>query len=657
MMVERIQKHQKRRGVATAAPFKVKYMCSVLALSLALGACATSANVESARQTAPNASLTDLGWAAAERGDHFAAIPMFRRAHRSNSGDAGPLHGLGMSLMAVGQYADAVQVLQMAVDNEPMHGGSQQALGQALLIIGDYSGAVNAMEMAVQAQPGRASSVAALGVALDANGLHDAALSNLRRARSMDSDNLNIISNLGLSLALHGESAEAIELLEDVVRDGRSTAKHRQNLSLAYALDGQLKKAIAMAAIDLDRRSVRDNIAFVDMIRAMPSQQRMAAMVSVSANPKRTTDGNAYRGAVEENEITRATIDRLLPDQVASVEPVRVAVEEITPDPVGLGGIPPLLEPSGWAVQIAAYRKIGHLAPGWEYLSTKYAHIIGGLEPRRSEVDHPQSDRGPVGFFYRLNAGPLTGRDQAVSICKKMQAEGGECWVRPPEPAEGTVPQDPAAEQDFISSADHEAVMNQAALDVIDQEESVPAPAVMVAEEKTVVPKVTTPWNPHIFEPPVEVAMPVPVEQADEVEARTDVAEIEAPVSLLVEAKVGIEEVEAPEALVVESREEIAEITPATSTFVAVVDEEQPLIVFGGEAEDAPSLVDSLAESDDAVEVLPANFGTNGVINLSDPDRKPPVDIINAFEEAETSLFEEAVTDFPAEDLDEKGQP
>lgn len=674
-MVKQLQKREK-------TDFKVKHMCSVLALSLALGACASSANVESAVQSAPNASLTDLAWGAANRGDHFAAIPMFRRAHRSSSGAAEPLYGLGKSLMAVGQYADAVQVLQMAIGNEAGHGPSQQALGQALLIMGDYAGAVQAMEMAVQAQGGRASTVAALGVALDANGQHDAALANFRQAYSMDPGNLDVTSNLGLSLALHGESAEAIELLEDVVRDGRSTAKHRQNLSLVYALDGQLKKAVAMASIDLDYRSVEANIAFVDMVRAMPAQQRMAAMVSAGANSKRTNDGHAYRGPGEEDENTRATVDRLLPNQQASVEPIQTVVEEVEADPVGLGGVPPLLEPSGWAVQIAAYRKIEHLAPGWDYLSTKYAHIIGGLEPRRSEVDHPQSDRGPVGFFYRLNAGPLTGREQAVSICQKMQAEGGECWVRPPEPAEGTLPQDPAAEQDFISSRDHDAVMNQAALDVINQKEleavpvmaevappqwephifeppiEVAMPATVEAQDVIEEPEAVAaaPWAPHIFEVPTEVAMPEPIEAPETVEVRQSVAEIDPPVALHVESQNVASVIETPEALNVDARQQVAEVSPVTSTFVAVVDEDAPVIVFGGDVEDAPSLVDSLAEDEGAVEVLPANFGTNGIINLSDPDKKPLIDVINAFEEAETSLFEEAVTDFPSE-IDEEGQP
>lgn len=607
---------------------RVKQLCSVLALSLALGACATNANVESARTNAPDAPLTDLAWAAAERGDYYAAIPIFRRAHRANSGDAEPLYGLGKALMAVGQYADAVQVLQKAVENDGSHGASYQALGQALLMLGDYAGAVEAMRSAVANQGRRASAVAALGVALDAYGYHDEAVQTLREARSSAPDNLDILSNLGLSLALYGNVDEAIEILEEAVRDGRSKAKHRQNLALAYALAGDIDKAVAMASIDLDYRSVQANITFIDMVRALPAQQRMATLLSASANTKRTADGHAFRGKAVEDETTRATLARLLPDQRAEEMSMQVAQVEEEVDPVGLGGVPPLLEPTGWAVQIAAYRKIEHLAPGWTYLSTKYAHIIGGLEPRRSEVDHPQSNRGPVGFFYRLNAGPLTSKEEAVAVCNQMQAEGGECWVRPPEPAEGKLPQDPAAEQDFISSVDHDAVMNRVALDVIKRAEA--APEQMVAETD--------------------------VEDL-EVKAREEVAEVEAPEALQVEAREEVAEVETPEAVVVEASTEVREITPATSTMVAAVEDtgEEELIVFGGDGEDVAQdtpLVETLAAGETPKEVLPANFGSDGVINLSKKDEESSVNVISAFEEAEKSLFEEAVVGFPT-DLEE----
>lgn len=604
---------------------RVKQLCSVLALSLALGACASNANVQSARVNAPDAPLTDLAWAAAERGDYYAAIPIFRRAHRADSGDAEPLYGLGKTLMAVGQYADAVQVLQKAVNNDSSHGASYQALGQALLMLGDYTGAVEAMRSAVANQGRRASTVAALGIALDAYGSHDEAVQMLREARSTSPDDLDILSNLGLSLALHGNVDESIEILEEAVRDGRSKAKHRQNLALAYALADEFDKAVAMASIDLDYRSVQANITFIDMIRALPAQQRMATLLRASVNTKRTTDGHAFRGKTVENETTRATLARLLPDQRAEDMSMQVAQVEEDVDPVGLGGVPPLLEPTGWAVQIAAYRKIEHLAPGWTYLSTKYAHIIGGLEPRRSEVDHPPSDRGPVGFFYRLNAGPLTSKEEAVAVCNQMQAEGGECWVRPPEPAEGKLPQDPAAEQDFISSADHDAVMNQVALDVIKQ--ASPAPEQMVAE--------TT------------------VEEV-EVEAREDVAEVTAPDSLQVETREGVAEIVSPVAMTVEANDGVREITPATSTMVAATEDadEEELIVFGGDeneiTRDTPT-VDTLAADETPKEVLPANFGTDGVINLSKKDEESSVNVISAFEEAEKSLFEEAVVGFPSE--------
>jgi hypothetical protein len=167
--------------------------------------------------------------------------------------------------------------------------------------------------------------------------------------------------------------------------------------------------------------------------------------------------------------------------------------------------------------------------------------------------------------------------------------------------------------------------MNQVALDVI--KKASPAPEQMVAE--------TT------------------VEEV-EVEAREDVAEVTAPDSLQVETREGVAEIVSPVAMTVEANDGVREITPATSTMVAATEDadEEELIVFGGDeneiTRDTPT-VDTLAADETPKEVLPANFGTDGVINLSKKDEESSVNVISAFEEAEKSLFEEAVVGFPSE--------
>jgi hypothetical protein len=122
-------------------------------------------------------------------------------------------------------------------------------------------------------------------------------------------------------------------------------------------------------------------------------------------------------------------------------EPAVVSAPEPAPAPVEEAmDIPPLDHNVGYAVQIAAYRHASELNPGWAMLKEKYKDLIGGLEPRRSEVDFGNRDSNPKGFFYRLNAGPLNSYKAAKAICDAISAQGGDCWVRPPLPTEGRVP-------------------------------------------------------------------------------------------------------------------------------------------------------------------------------------------------------------------------
>ena len=103
--------------------------------------------------------------------------------------------------------------------------------------------------------------------------------------------------------------------------------------------------------------------------------------------------------------------------------------------------MPALLGPEGWALQIAAYRTKEELRPGWEKLKEKYFDIIGQLEPRRSEIDFGDRAQQPNGYFYRLNAGPLTSYEEARVACQKISELGTDCWVRPPEVTEGDIPE------------------------------------------------------------------------------------------------------------------------------------------------------------------------------------------------------------------------
>jgi len=180
------------------------------------------------------------------------------------------------------------------------------------------------------------------------------------------------------------------------------------------------------------------------MLSNLPTDDRFDSVLNQSASDM--TDKTKMANEVyndDDNKLTKAiTIARLTevpPEPVAAVEPEPepAPVEQAEDD----NGVPALLGPEGWALQIAAYRTKEELRPGWEKLKAKYFDIIGGLEPRRSEIDFGNRDTPPTGYFYRLNAGPLTSYEEARDACKKIQELGTDCWVRPPEVTEGDLPE------------------------------------------------------------------------------------------------------------------------------------------------------------------------------------------------------------------------
>lgn len=417
---------------------------SLLLLVTALGACASNsvtddrADVALKAQVEPGApnSVFDLAQRLSAEGDHQAAIPLYRQALTNNAGGNDPIYqGLGRSLMAVGQYGEAEAYLRRAVAGRPQDPEPQRLLGSLYLTRGEPAEALIHLDKAI-ALGATAKAWSSRAVALDLLGRHDAAKSAHERAVALDRDSLEARTNRALSQALVDAPETAVADLEDIALDPRATARHRQNLALAYQMADRPQDALRAASIDLDPETAVESLEFYETLKGLPPTDRLASLVYASATPAvdRSEPANLVLGEGGEQE--RAAVARVVGVKPAP-EPDPAPEPEPEPEPLS---IPPLLEPEGWAVQIGAYRSIEKLVEGWKILSRKYAGIIGGLPPRRSEVDFGERERKPNGFYYRLNAGPLKGFAQADAICKQLKAKGAPCWIRPPEPSEGRLP-------------------------------------------------------------------------------------------------------------------------------------------------------------------------------------------------------------------------
>lgn len=382
-------------------------------------------------------SFLSLADSLAARGNHSAAIALYRRAHTRTPFDHRPLLGLGRSLMALGEYESAARALTRAWERDETNPHILSGLGASYLYLGKTGLAVRNFERAVATGSAPVDTYSGLGIARDLMGRHAEAQDAFDAGLAIYADNPVLLSNKALSLALAGASGEAITILDPLVRSARAEARDRQNLSLALAFEGRTQDALHLASIDAGHQAGAEIVQSYLGLAGMAPEDRVKAAFYGSAEPRHDLE-QAANTAKSTPDGAQETAERILAEEPVPAPEPAPEPEAEKPD----YEIPPMIEPEGWAVQIAAYRRPEEVMRGWHLLSEQYADIIGHLEPRRSEIDFgpERTEEGPEGFFYRLNAGPLSNFAEARAVCDALEAAGGDCWIRPPEPAEGRLP-------------------------------------------------------------------------------------------------------------------------------------------------------------------------------------------------------------------------
>jgi len=382
---------------------------------------------------ASNSSFVALANEMAADGDHNAAIPLYRRAITYHPFSSEPLIGLGDSLRAIGQYQKAEEAYQSALSRNEQNLRALTGLGKTYIALNRPTMAVPMLQDAVSLSPEHIEAVTSLALALELQGNSRAAMAVYKDGLDIAPGNLKLLNNYGLSLSLQSRHDEAIDTLKQAAQHRDAGATHRQNLAMAYALAGNEVMSSRLLSIDNGPDLTNESLGYFRILASLTSDDRFDAVVRQSTSVKTDTSEAANEVFAGDSRTKNITVARLV-----EVPPEPMAVIEPEPEEEN---IPPLLGPQGWALQIAAYRTKTELMPGWEKLQKKYADIIGGLEPRRSEIDlgTAKFKGGPSGFYYRLNAGPLTSLVEAQDACKKIRLKGTDCWVRIPEAAEGSV--------------------------------------------------------------------------------------------------------------------------------------------------------------------------------------------------------------------------
>jgi len=413
---------------------------------LTLGACAAPAGVSQTQRSFETAgvpsvsrSMLDLAEQLAAEGKYAAALPLYHRARDMDGGSEAAAMGYGNALLKAGRTREALAVFEAAADNFDESTAPLEGIGRAWMAMNRPATALESFEAALARDPAAVRALNGKGVALASMGRTRDAIATFEAGLRRAPDDLALKTNYGLALTLANQADLGLPMLEEAAGADDATAGNRQSLAMAYGVAGQTEDARNMAAIDLDLIEVDRQLASYRTLSALPVDQRAAAAMSALGTEKLDLEKPANRVFLEPVE-AQATVRRLL------AEPAAAPVPPPAPQPAPVEeslAIPPLDDNVGYAVQIAAYRHASELNPGWAMLKEKYKALIGDLEPRRSEVDFGDRDTDPKGFYYRLNAGPLSSYSAAKAICDAITAQGGDCWVRPPAPTEGRAPAAP----------------------------------------------------------------------------------------------------------------------------------------------------------------------------------------------------------------------
>ena len=237
----------------------------VLVVAILLSGCASDANpgARAFRET-----LRQVAATAEAEGDYAAAANHYRNLVDRRPDDIDATLGLARNL----RYSSRVKLAVEVLDHFAATFGDTVPFvverGKANLAIGNVNEAIGFLATARAKDERNWEIYAALGIAYDLTESFDKARESYGRALQLSKDNPVVLNNMAISAALSGDVERAIATLENAPQAARHSPQIRQNLALFYGIKGDMEKAEALAKMDLDEASVRNNLAVFSRFRA-----------------------------------------------------------------------------------------------------------------------------------------------------------------------------------------------------------------------------------------------------------------------------------------------------------------------------------------------------------------------------------------------------
>ena len=78
----------------------------------------------------------------------------------------------------------------------------------------------------------------------------------------------------------------------------------------------------------------------------------------------------------------------------------------------------------GYVVQVSSQKSEAEALGSWKVLQGRYPQLLGNYK-----ATVRKADLGDKGIYYRAQVGPFASRDDAISLCNNLRAQGGDCVV------------------------------------------------------------------------------------------------------------------------------------------------------------------------------------------------------------------------------------
>ena len=241
-----------------------------LAATLLIG-CATQGGAPSgdiSESLHQSASASEAG------GDYISAADHFKKIHDRRPQDRTALLGLARNLRYTGNAKMAFGILEAASKDFEDDGLFLTELGKVHIATGNAEAAVEALKAAIAKDSRNWEAYATLGVGNDLLQAYPEAWEAYQKALVISPNNMAVLNNMALSAALSGRIELAISTLEGAPVSVRRSPQVRQNLAFFYGIKGNLKKAEALAKMDLDEKSVRNNLDIYSRFHAKSHKRK-----------------------------------------------------------------------------------------------------------------------------------------------------------------------------------------------------------------------------------------------------------------------------------------------------------------------------------------------------------------------------------------------